>query len=310
VPSALKTGKWLLSIMVPVSFVVLLLQLTGILAFIAPFFEPVFALLGLPGEGAIVFATSAIMGIFSAIAVMETLGMAGRTVTILALMCLISHGLPIESVIQKKTGSSLWAIILVRLTASFVGAIALNWLLPADAHHATPLGLESALAPFSVRFLPELKTWSIGIVLLCGRIMVIITLLMVFQRILQEFGITTMLSRLLRYPLALMGIPQEAAFLWVVANTLGLTLGAGVLVEYVESGRLSRKHADMLNYHIAISHSVLEDASIFMAMGVSFWWVTIPRIILAAIAVWLKRLFDWVRESRHPVRIQYGDIQR
>ena len=61
------------------------------------------------------------------------LGLTGRTVTILALMCLISHNLPVESAVQKRIGTNLFRITAVRLIASFVGAFALNYLLPEDS---------------------------------------------------------------------------------------------------------------------------------------------------------------------------------
>jgi hypothetical protein len=65
-------------------------------------------------------------------------------------------------------------------------------------------------------------------------------------------------------------------------------------VDHVERGRLSRKNSDILNYHIAVSHSLLEDTLLFVAIGVCAWWITIPRVILAGIVVWLKRLIDWM----------------
>ncbi len=293
---ALKTGVWLLSITVPVSFAVLLLKVTGVLNVLARVFEPVFSLFGLPGESALVFVTAALLNIYSCIAVIETLGLSGRVVTILALMCLISHSLPVESVVQKKTGSRLLPIVLVRLCASFVGGMALSLLLPADATLASLPATNGALVVAG--FGAELKVWAISISLLCTKIMVLITLLMILQRILEEFGVTTLLSRILKFPLMLLGVPHQAAFLWVVANTLGLSYGAGVIVDHVKRGRLSRRHADTLNYHIAISHSLLEDTLLFVAIGVSAWWITIPRIILAGIAVWLKRLWDWVSARR------------
>ncbi len=292
-PPALRTGLWLLSITIPVSFVVLILKATGALYLMARVFEPLFALLGLPGESAVVFATACLLNIYSCIAVIETLGMTGRTVTILALMCLISHNLPVESTVQKKTGSSLLKMIAIRLSASFAGGMALNLLLPADILTTAPLIAGKSLADQT--FLAELQVWGIGMASLCVKIMVLVTLLMILQRILEAFGITGRLSRLLKYPLMVLGVPRQAAFLWVVANTLGLAYGAGVIFDHVGRGHLTPSQADLLNCHIAISHSLLEDTLLFVAIGVSAWWIIIPRVILAGIVVWLKRLIDSIR---------------
>lgn len=292
-PPAMKTGWWLLSITIPVSFAVLLMKLTGLLHIVARLFEPVFSLFGLPGESALVFVTACFLNIYSCIAVIETLGLTGRTVTILALMCLISHNLPVESAVQKKTGTNFYRITAVRFLASFAGAYALNFLLPENSQQ---LMLASGKSEIIVNGVwAEISTWLIDISYLSVKIMILITGLMVLQRVLEEFRVTHFLSRLLRYPLMILGVPQEAAFLWIVANTLGLAYGAGVMIDHVERGRLSREHANILNYHIGISHSLLEDTCLFLAIGVSVWWITIPRIILAAIVVWIKRLTDALR---------------
>ena len=292
IPTAGRTSLWLLSIMVPVSFAVLLMKMTGILNVLAGFAEPLFSLFGLPGNSALVFVTSCLLNIYSCIAVIETLGLSGRAVTILALMCLISHNLPVETAVQKKTGSHFLKIIFVRLSMSFVGAFFLNLILPADQQHLAASAASASLPVGGIGV--ELKTWLFSILYLCAKVIILVTLLMILQRILEEFGVTQLLSNILKYPLLLLGIPHQAAFLWIVANTLGLAYGAGVIVDHVERGRLSRKNSDILNYHIAVSHSLLEDTLLFVAIGVSAWWITIPRVILAGIVVWLKRLIDWV----------------
>jgi spore maturation protein SpmB len=221
------------------------------------------------------------------------LDLTGRTITILALMCLISHNLAVETAVQKKTGTSFGLIMVVRLCASFAGAFVLNLLLPADSQQQVPAAGYGALA--SAGLWVELKAWALTVVVLCAKIMILITLLMILQRILEAFGVIQWVSRFLKYPLMAFGLPRQAAFLWIVANTLGLAYGAGVIIDHVERGRLSRNHTDILNYHIAVSHSLLEDTLLFVAIGASIGWITIPRVILAGIVVWIKRGIDRLR---------------
>jgi hypothetical protein len=290
---AIRTGLWILVITVPISLGVLLLKLTGLLHVIARLCEPLFAWFGLPGESALVFVTAGLVNIYAAIAVIETLDLTGRTITILALMCLISHNLAVETAVQKKTGTSFGLIMVVRLCASFAGAFVLNLLLPADSQQQVLADGYSALA--SAGLWVELKAWALTVVVLCAKILILITLLMILQRILEEFGVIQWVSRFLKYPLMAFGLPRQAAFLWIVANTLGLAYGAGVIIDHVERGRLSRNHTDILNYHIAVSHSLLEDTLLFVAIGASIGWITIPRVILAGIVVWIKRGIDRLR---------------
>ena len=293
---ALKTGVWIIKITVPISFAVMLLKVTGMLPHIAGLFEPLFTLIGMPGEAALVFVTAVLVNIYACIGVIETLGLTGNTVTILALMCLIAHALPVETAVQKKAGSSFTILFTVRIVSAFVGALVLYFLLPAET--ASPVVAGTGKALDTAGFGKALLQWLGDISLLCATIMVIITLLMILQRILDEFGAIRFLSRLLRKPLLVLGIPHEAAFLWIVANTLGLAYGAGVIIDHVERGRLSREHADILNYHIAVSHSLMEDTLLFVAIGASAGWITIPRIILAGVVVWIKRLVEHILDRK------------
>ncbi len=293
---ALKTGIWIIKITIPVSFGVFLLKVFGLMPAIAAFFAPLFAWVGMPGEAALVFVTACFVNLYACIGVIETLSLSGNTVTLLALMCLISHNLPVESAVQKKTGTPLWRIICIRLGCSLAGVLALTWLLPPQPF---PQVISATGAAMTVTaWGAEFQTWLITISWLCAKILVLITLLMILQRILEAFGVIQYLSRMLQYPLMAMGLPRQAAFLWIVANTLGLAYGAGVIIDHVERGRLSREHADILNYHIAVSHSLLEDTLLFVAIGVSAGWITLPRLILATGVVWLKRLLDRYRTDR------------
>lgn len=282
------TARWLLKITVPVSLAVLLLKTSGALEILARWTEPIFSIFGLPGEAALVFVTSALLNNYSAIVVMGTLGLTGRAITILALMCLISHNLPVETAVQRKVGSSAIWILIARLSCSVVGGIALNAFLPADAIAISPINTD--VIALTAGFRTELLAWLIDTAWLCGKILVLVTGLMVLQRILEEFGVTRFLGRIMKWPLVLLGVPQSAAFLWIVANTLGLAYGAGVIIEHVESGKLSRRDADLLNYHIAISHSLLEDTFLFAAIGAAVGWITLPRVLLAGAVVWIRRL--------------------
>lgn len=294
-PPAVKTGLWLIKITIPLSFVVLVMKTTGVLAVIANACAPLFALMGLPGEAAVVFVTACLTNCYSAAAVIQTLGLSGRTMTIVAMMCLISHNLIVECAVQKKTGSSARRMLALRIGMSFIAALLLNLLMPADTAGQATAGARGAAAA-AAGFGVEFRAWLGAMGVLVAKIMILVTTLMILERILHEFGVTRMLSRVMKYPLMLLGMPGETAFLWIVANVLGLAYGGGVIVENTRRGQLSQRDADTLNHHIAVSHSLLEDTCVFAAIGVSVWWITVPRIALAGAVVWVKRLADRIAE--------------
>jgi hypothetical protein len=52
---------------------------------------------------------------------------------------------------------------------------------------------------------------------------------------------------------------------------------------------MTKEDADLLNHHISISHSQLEDPLLFLTLGYTLHWLIWPRVIVAIAAVWLKK---------------------
>lgn len=286
-PTALHTARWLLSIMIPVSLGVTLLGYSGILATISGFLNPFFHFLGLSGQSALVFLTGIFLNIYSAIAVMTSLPLTMREVTILALMCLISHNLIVEIIILKKTGSSAWEMVLLRLGASIAGAWLLNVMMAPDDRLINAL---SPHVPGTDTFWPLMKTWIINTLVLSVKVILILTGLMILQRIMEEYGILEILSKALAPVLRIMGLPREGSFLWIVANVVGLGFGSALMLDYLDRGKITLKKNDVVNHHIALCHSLLEDTLLFVAIGVSATWIVFPRLALAIVAVWTFRI--------------------
>jgi len=281
----MKTALWLLKLTIPVSLGVFLLDWFGVLEALAVVTEPLFRGFGLSGKASIVLITGYFTNIYSVIAVMATLDLSVREALILANMCLIGHALIVESGIQAKTGSSPWRMALLRLVTGFLAAWILNFLLPEMPgkiifrHEVTSEG-----------FIPDFLGWLRAIGITSLKIVVLVNLLLVLQRFLSELGILRWLERPFRPLLRIMGLPASSSFLWLVANTLGLSYGGAIMISQTAEGALSRKEADLLNHHIAISHSQLEDTLLFAAMGLSIPWLVAPRFLLAIGVVWLRRL--------------------
>lgn len=296
-PVAFKTSVWFLKIMLPVSFCVMLLSYFSILPYLSSFAAPLFTLIGLPGDAALVFVTSIFTNIYTVIALLATLDFTVRESIILAMMCLISHNFVVETLVLKKTGSSAVSMVVLRIAGSFVAAIGLNWLLPSMADK---ISFEPAMA---MDFTATLLVWLKSSLILCVKIVLIISVLMVFQRLLEEFGVLKLLSVVFGPLMTLFGLPRAVAFLWLVGNTLGLAYGAAVMMDYAKSGRLTQKEADLLNYHLAISHSQLEDPLLFAVMGLPILWLIIPRVLLAVLVVWGRRMVYAIKEQREKGRV-------
>jgi spore maturation protein SpmB len=284
--AGLRTAVWLLMIMVPVSLVVKILAWSGFLAWAARPLNPVFAWVGLPGETVVAFLTGIFLNIYSAIAALGSMSLTDRQMTIFAIMALTSHNFPVEAAVQHKTGTPAWRTIGLRLTSSLIAGLALNWALP---HSSVPARLQVVTAS-ALNLAGVLKIWAIDTAWLTGKVIAIVMGLMVLQRVLKEFGLLRVLSWPVFPILWLLGLTRRMAFLWIVANTLGLAYGSTVILEEARSGALDKEDAQLLNRSMAVCHSLLEDTLLFVAIGAWALWVTLPRLALAAAVVWAYRL--------------------
>jgi hypothetical protein len=284
--AGLRMVVWLLVRMVPISLAVTLLVYVGVLQYVGDWFKPVFHLMGLPGETVIAFLAGALLNIYSCIAALGSLPLTDRQVTILAILALIAHNLPVECVIQGKAGTAGWRMLILRLVMGVLAAVALNQILPAATDAARARGGTVGTGDFWT----QMTAWCMATAWLAGKVMLIVAGLMILQRLLRVFGVIDLLGRLFAPVLFLLGLPQRCAFLWIVMNTLGLAYGAAVIFEEVSNGQLDVRDAQYLNRSTAICHSLLEDTLLFVAIGASLAWVTLPRLVLAAAVVWFYRL--------------------
>lgn len=293
-PKAGKTIWWLLKIILPISLGVSFLQYWGIIAKIAIVLAPAFKIIGLPGESAVVFISSMFLPLYGPIAIISTLPLAIREITILAIMCLISHNLFVETAIQKKTGSSAIAIFTIRLLTSFIAAYILNLLLPIHlgGNHVI---LKNIVFGDTTSMLIN---WIKNAGWLSLKITLIISGLMILQSILKEFKALNFISKIFAPLMRIMGLSDDSSFLWFVAQTLGLTYGSAVMIEEVEHKEITKESANLLNYHIAINHSLLEDTLLFVAIGVPAGWIIAPRFFFAIIVVWIIRAIHVYRRNR------------
>lgn len=297
---ALRSAWWLLKIMIPVSIGVTALQYLGVIQWLSGYLEPFFRLIGLRGEAALVLVTSAFLNLYSALAVIQTIPFTAKEVTILALMCLIAHNMVVETAVQKKTGSSARKMVLIRLSSALLAAICLHLLIPETHRYFFTAVENNPDTPLR----EVVNNWLSSTLFLSTRLVLIVVLLNFVQKLMEAFGVMQFLSKLLAPLMHLFGLSRRTSFLWIVGNVVGLAYGAVILIETRKQHIISAREADRLNHHLAVSHSLLEDTLIFVAIGVPVLWITLPRILLAIGVVWgaygLKILFSRVRTRIQP----------
>ncbi|MFP4510226.1 MAG: nucleoside recognition domain-containing protein [Spirochaetaceae bacterium] len=285
----------LLFVLIPAAAVVFLLQQLGLLAPVARLLQPVMARAGLPGEAGLVFATAALLNIYPAIAMLVTLEFTVQETTVIALMILICHSLIVECSVQARAGSNPLRMAILRITAALVAGFLAGrmYRLPGGGSAA------GAIAPAAVNvneaadgFVVELIVWLQSTSATVLVMVTIVTGMMVLQKLLEVTGILNRISSAFEPVVAVFGLPRSTAFLWLVGNTLGLTYGSAILIQEREKNTMTREDIDALNHHLAVSHSLIEDTLLFVALGAAAAVLVIPRLVLAAVVVWLLRAFS------------------
>lgn len=83
------------------------------------------------------------------------------------------------------------------------------------------------------------------------------------------------------------GLKRSSAYMWLVGNVLGISYGSAVMIELQEKGIITRQDANEVNYHLIMSHSLLEDTIVLALTGIPVFWILSTRILFAIIVVWL-----------------------
>jgi len=119
----------LTKIVVPVYVLVTFLKYTPAFGLIASFCEPAMRLVGLPGEASIAVVLGLLTNLYAAIGAIVSLHLSSREISIIALMLLIAHSLPMETAVAQKIGVSGLFMVVVRLVMALVAGLLLNLIL-------------------------------------------------------------------------------------------------------------------------------------------------------------------------------------
>lgn len=280
-PTTLKSAKWLLKLMIPISLAVALLQHFGIIAWIAQYLNPVFQYMGLPGASAVIFITGATAGTYAGVAAMMSIPLTLRQATIICLMIALCHALPMECAVCKKTGSSFFKMGIIRIIMAFMCAYYLNIVLPdmPEAYAYMGAAADSSL-------MEVLYTWGLSQIKMVVMVFGIIYSLMVLQRLIEAYNLLPKLSEFFAPLMHVFGLSRQATYMWLVGNVLGLSYGSAVMLELEEKGVITRKEANDVNYHLIMNHSMLEDTIVFAVTGISAFWIISTRVLFAMLLVW------------------------
>jgi len=282
----------MLKIIIPISFLTSLLSYSGWMDRIDFFLQPVMTLLNLPSMGALPILVGMLTGIYGGIASMVMLPLTTEQMTLIAVFILISHNLVQEGIIQAKSGIHPLKATLFRLIASVIAVVIVARFLRPDTLTVMSEGMARAAdQPLMVM----LKNWFIASFYLCIKMFVIIMALMILLGIMKSFNIIHHIVRAISPVLKAMGLNQKVGILWITAAVFGIAYGAVVIVEEAKERNFDRQELEKLHISIGINHSMVEDPTLFLTLGLNAFWLWVPRLLTAVLAVHLFALWHRIK---------------
>jgi hypothetical protein len=291
----LQSFLWMIKILVPISFFTALLEWSGWLNSIDFLIQPLMGWLGLPAKAALPLVIGMLTNIYGGIAAMIMLPFTKEQMTLIAIFLLISHNLIQEGIIQGKSGIHPLKATLFRIVAACITVILVGQFL--DTGAANPLA-ESVLTPSAQPFLNMLQNWIVATVRLAIKIFLIIISILTVVEILKSYGWIDRAVTLLAPFLRTLGLSDKVGILWLAGAFFGLVYGAALIVEEAKRGDLSKEELEGLHLSIGINHAVIEDPALFLSLGLSAFWLWVPRLVMAILAVRLLSLWHLSRRQR------------
>jgi hypothetical protein len=272
---------WIMKILIPVSFFTALLAWTGWLSYMDSILQPLMNIMGLPAIAALPLLIGMLTNIYAGIAAMAVLPFSQDQLTVMAIFLLIAHNLIQEGVIQAKSGIHPLKATLFRLTAAVFTVIAIS---PFFDLPTTVTGYAGVPSETHKLFFDAMQEWALTTLYLMIKIFFIVMGILTLLEVLKSFDLIQPMVKLLSPLLKLIGLNQKVGFLWLTAVVFGVVYGGAVIVEEVKSGHLTKEELEELHLSIGINHALVEDPSLFLSLGLSPFWLWVPRILVAILA--------------------------
>lgn len=261
--------------------------------------SPLMALVGLPGDAGVVWATAIFVNVYSGLILTaelwDVLALTGAQATVLSVIMLIAHSLPVEVRIAQKAGVRAPITLLARLGGALVLGALLSWIYRYGGWLQEPAVLlmsspSSAVLDWAAWLWQQGRNWFL--------IFVALTALLMLIRIMKITHAERLLFRLLSPLLRHTGIGERATTLTMIGMTLGLSYGGALLIGEAKNGNIPGRDILCAFLLLGLCHSVIEDTPIMALIGGDISGVLLARVIFAVVIMALfARLINKVSDA-------------
>jgi len=284
---------WMCKVIIPVSFVVTLLQWTGWLNQLDFLLNPLTGVINLPPEAALPIITGMVINLYAVIAIITALPFTVEQMTLIAIFNMIAHSLIMEGIIQHKSGMNIIKTTVVRVTAAILTVLVVSQFLGDTSQSIAAPAYLMVQTPF----LDVLKGWAVDMMGLLLRIIGIIMVVMIILECSKTLGWTPYLVKLTRPLMKVLGLPDRTATMWVTAVIFGLFYGGAVIIEEAKESTLLKEELERLHISVGINHAMVEDPALFAVLGLNPFWLWVPRFIMAIAVVQAYRGVEQLRNK-------------
>ncbi|MEA4846128.1 MAG: hypothetical protein VB106_02725 [Clostridiaceae bacterium] len=140
-----------------------------------------------------------------------------------------------------------------------------------------------------------LETFEVSYSTILKMTIIVIPLLIAIE-CLKDMGWLEKLSVKMRKVTGYIRLPGEAALGLIVAYSVGLVFGSGVIIQLKEETEITRTQLNILFIFIGMCHAIFEETIIFTAVGANGIIVLVSRVLISFIFgflyVWITKYTD------------------
>ena len=281
---------WILfKVILPVVVIIRFLELMGAIPYLAKFLEPLTGFIGIDGSLGLVWMAAILVNIYAGMAAFASLqaifDYSVAETTILGLIILIAHSLPIEVAIARQSRVSAIFNLLFRFINAIIAGKILNLIfIKYDLFSEKNISFLKA---------PSATVSNIDWAILQIQNFLIIFLIIFFIittiNILKYLGIWQIIINILRAPLSYLGMSDKVANIILIGLTLGISFGGGFLIEESKKNNISKKDILLSLSFLSLCHSIIEDTILILLLGSHISGVLFFRFIYTVIIILLMR---------------------
>lgn len=260
----------ILKLIIPIYIIADILYFYNTLSYISFLIEPFTSFIGLPTQTSLAIISGMFLNLYAAVAFAAPLDLSVHQWSILAVFLGVCHSLVVESVIMKKIGISNIYSYTLRFFAGLFLAY-LTSIMPSDWFEST---LNQGV--FEKQTYDDIYSLLAGSLFsainLSIKIIILITLLIFIMDFIKTRKFIQESKK-----------NVSKGFSIVVGIFLGITYGAGILIDEAKSGNISKEDLFYIGTFLMICHAIIEDTLLFVIFGADFTMVVIIRTVFAIV---------------------------